>query len=125
MEILASPVKVVSERDMDKVAEETVKAAVENRCKLIVIGLPKNMDGSCGFRSDICREFAEKVEALTDIPVTMWDERSTTVTAHNYLNETNTRGKKRKAVVDAVAATIILDSYLAYRKNMANRNEAL
>ncbi len=123
MEILASPVKVINEKDMDKVAEETAKAAKENRCELIVIGLPKNMDGSCGFRADICQEFAEKVKALTDIPVTMWDERSTTVTAHNYLNDTNTRGKKRKAVVDAVAATIILESYMAYRKNNSKKEE--
>ena len=121
MEILASPVGVINSKDMDEVARETAKAAKENRCELIVIGLPKNMDGSCGFRADICTEFAEKVKELTEIPVTMWDERSTTVTAHSYLNDTNTRGKKRKAVVDAVAATIILDSYMAYRKNNINR----
>ena len=123
MEILATPITVVNSWNMDHVAEETVKTAKEKGCKLIVIGLPKNMDGSCGFRADICREFAGKVEALTDIPVTMWDERSSTVTAHSYLNDTNTRGKKRKAVVDAVAATIILDSYLAYRKNMAKNQQ--
>ncbi len=123
MEILASPVGVINQKDMEKAAEETAKAAKENRCELIVIGLPKNMDGSCGFRADICQEFAEKVKALTDIPVTMWDERSTTVTAHNYLNDTNTRGKKRKAVVDAVAATIILESYMAYRKNNLKKEE--
>ncbi|MEF9984327.1 MAG: Holliday junction resolvase RuvX [Oscillospiraceae bacterium] len=120
MEMLASPVTVICDKDMDSVAEKTVAAAKENRCELIVIGLPKNMDGSCGFRADICTEFAKKVEALTQIPVTMWDERSTTVSAINYLNITDTRGKKRKAVVDAVAATIILDSYLCYRKNNKN-----
>ena len=81
MEILASPVGVINSKDMDQVAVETAKAAKENRCELIVIGLPKNMDGSCGFRADICCEFAEKVKSLTEIPVTMWDERSTTATA--------------------------------------------
>ena len=117
METLASPITVINSRDMADVAKKTAVLATENRCELIVIGLPKNMDGSCGFRADICTEFAEKVKALTDIEVTMWDERSTTVSAHNYLNITDTRGKKRKAVVDAVAATIILDSYLSYRKH--------
>src|SRR5574344_1390343 len=113
METLASPVGVICDKDMDNVAKKTADAAKENRCELIVVGLPRNMDGSSGFRADICTEFAEKVKALTDIPVTMWDERSTTVSAHNYLNITDTRGKKRKAVVDAVAATIILESYLS------------
>ena len=61
--------------------------------------------------------FAEKLKELTGKPVELWDERNTTVSAHNYLNVTNTRGKKRKAVVDAVAATIILESYMGYRKN--------
>ena len=62
--------------------------------------------------------FSEKLAELVEVPVKLWDERCTTVSAHNYLNQTNTRGKKRKAVVDAVAATIILESYLEYRKNM-------
>ncbi len=117
METLASPLTVINCRKMDMVAEEVVKAVAENRCELIVIGLPKNMDGSEGFRADICKEFADKVKALTEVPIVMWDERGTTVTAHNYLNITDTRGKKRKAVVDAVAATIILENYLRYRKN--------
>lgn len=122
METLATPVGVINDKNMDSVAQKTADAAKENRCELIVIGLPKNMDGSCGFRADICTEFAEKVKALTDIPVDMWDERGTTVTAHNYLNITDTRGKKRKAVVDAVAATIILENYLGYRKNKMKQN---
>jgi len=66
-----------------------------------------------------CALFAEKLRTLAGIETVLWDERCTTVSAHRYLNQTNTRGKKRKAVVDAVAATIILESYLAYRKNTA------
>ena len=84
-----------------------------------MVGYPKNMNGTIGERAEKCALFAEKLGALTGIETVLWDERCTTVSAHRYLNQTNTRGKKRKAVVDAVAATIILESYLAYRKNTA------
>ena len=75
------------------------------------------MNGTRGPRSELCQEFAAKLGEVSGLPVVLWDERSTTVTAISYLNATDTRGKKRKAVVDAVAATIILESYLAWRKN--------
>ena len=65
----------------------------------------------------LCREFAGELEALTGLPVVLWDERGTTVTAARYLNATDTPGKKRKAVIDAVAAVVILESYLGWRKN--------
>ena len=82
-----------------------------------MVGYPKNMNGTIGERAEKCQLFSEELAKLTDCPVKLWDERCTTVSAHIYLNATNTRGKKRKAVVDAVAAVIILESYLAYRKN--------
>lgn len=82
-----------------------------------MVGHPLNMDGSCGDRAKLCEEFADKLRELVTVPVELWDERQTTVSAIGYLNETNTRGKKRKQVIDAVAATIILENYLAYRKN--------
>ena len=75
------------------------------------------MDGSEGESAQSARVFAEQLRALIDVPVHMQDERGTTITAHGYLNDTDTRGKKRKAVVDAVAATIILEDYLMYRRN--------
>lgn len=75
------------------------------------------MNNTLGDRAEKCQLFAEKLKELTEKPVELWDERCTTVSAHNYLNATNARGKKRKAVVDAVAATIILESYMGYRKN--------
>ena len=75
------------------------------------------MNNTIGERAEKCQLFSEKLAEITKCPVKLWDERCTTVSAHNYLNVTNTRGKKRKAVVDAVAATIILESYLGYRKN--------
>lgn len=116
-EIAASPAGVIAEKDFDKCIEKTAEAAKENHAEMIVVGYPKNMNGSIGERAEKCRLFAEKLQELTGCPVELWDERCTTVSAHNYLNITNTRGKKRKAVVDAVAATIILESYLDYRKN--------
>ena len=79
--------------------------------------LDHNMDGSEGESAQSARAFAEQLRALIDVPVHMQDERGTTITAHGYLNDTDTRGKKRKAVVDAVAATIILEDYLMYRRN--------
>lgn len=116
-EMMASPAGVLTERRFDVCAEKTAEAAIGAGAKLIVVGHPKNMDGSRGPRAQLCEEFAEKLRDLTGLPVELWDERCTTVTAHRYLNDTNTRGKKRRAVVDAVAATVILESYLEYRKN--------
>ena len=83
----------------------------------IVVGHPKNMDGSEGERAQKCELFANRLRAIVEVPVKLWDERCTTVSAHNYLNQTDTRGKKRKEIVDEVAATIILESYMDYRKN--------
>lgn len=90
---------------------------------MIVVGFPKNMNGTIGERAELCRLFADGLQKLTNLPVELWDERCTTVSAHSYLNVTNKRGKKRKAVVDAVAATIILESYLGYRKNVTTTSE--
>lgn len=107
---LAYPVTVISEKRKDvlleKVAEEVKKA------QLIVVGLPKNMDGTEGESAQSAREFADMLTEKTGIKTIMVDERSTTVMAHGFLNDTNTRGKKRKAVVDSVAAVVILQSYI-------------
>ncbi|MBR3760770.1 MAG: Holliday junction resolvase RuvX [Ruminococcus sp.] len=116
-ELIASPVCVIAEKDFDKCIEKTAALAKEQRAEHIVVGYPKNMNGTIGERAEKCSLFAEKLGQLTGCPVTLWDERNTTVSAHSALNVTNTRGKKRKAVVDAVAATIILESFLSYRKN--------
>ncbi len=116
-EMLASPVCVIKHWDIAEVAKQVVELATEHRAEKIIIGNPLNMDGSAGARSQLCHAFAEKTAELCDITIKMWDERSTTVSATHYLNTTDTRGKKRKEVVDAVAATIILESYLNYRKN--------
>ena len=101
----------------NKVAARVCEVAKEIGAELIVIGLPLNMDGTEGERAIKSRKLAKTVEIWSGLPVRMWDERSTTVTATQYLNMTDVRGKKRKNTIDAVAATIILESYLAYRKN--------
>ena len=122
-ELLASPAGVISERHFERAAEKVAAAAHEQRAQAIVVGYPKNMDNTIGERAQKCEQFAQALQRLVEVPVSLWDERSTTVLAHNYLNVTDTRGKKRKAVVDAVAATIILESYLEYRKNRRLRGE--
>ena len=117
-EFLASPHTVIFEKSDKKLLEKVAQTAIEAKAELIVVGLPKNMDGSEGESAKNARAFAEKLGELTELPTVMQDERGTTVTAHNYLNATNTRGKKRKNVVDAVAAVIILQDYLDRRKNL-------
>ena len=117
-EFLASPHTVIFEKSDKKLLEKVAQTAIEAKAELIVVGLPKNMDGSEGESAQNARAFAEKLEELTELPTVMQDERGTTVTAPNYLNATNTRGKKRKNVVDAVAAVIILQDYLDKRKNL-------
>lgn len=114
--MLASPVGTVHERDEERLLAAVAQAAHEQKAEQLVIGLPRNMDGSCGESARRAERLAERLRQETGLPVTLWDERMTTVSAIGYLNETNTRGKKRKAVVDAVAATIILQSYLDSRR---------
>ena len=117
LEMLASPVCVITEWNKDVLAQKIVDVANVKRAEQIVIGLPKNMDGSKGFRADACEELGEIIKNLTSIDVTFWDERLTTVSAHKILSDNNVRGKKRKNVVDAVAADIILQDYIDSRKN--------
>ena len=106
---------VIPSRNTEKAIIDIVKLAKDNSVGKIVVGLPKNMDGSEGVRAELCREFAGKIGEATGLPVTMWDERRTTVEAHNILSQHNYHGKKRKNTVDAVAASLILEGYLAFR----------
>lgn len=107
---------VVPSRNREKAVADIVKLAKDNAVGEIVVGLPKNMDGTEGPRAELCREFAEILKEATHLPVAMWDERRTTVEAHNILSQHNYHGKKRKNTVDAVAASLILEGYLAYKK---------
>lgn len=116
-ETLASPAGVISEWNREHLAQTIAAQAKERAVGMIVVGLPRNMDGSEGESALRARDFAALLQSVVAVPVELRDERGTTITAHGYLNETNTRGKKRKAVVDAVAATIILQDFLDYRRN--------
>lgn len=107
---------VVPSRRVDKAIADIVRIAKENEVGEIVVGLPKNMDGTEGARAQLCRDFAEQLRTASGLPVSMWDERRTTVEAHNILSAHNYHGKKRKDTVDAVAASLILEGYLAFRK---------
>ena len=120
-EILASPVAVITQYNREKLAQEVAAKARELAVGELVVGLPRNMDGSEGESAQGAREFAAVLGELTGLPVVLRDERLTTVTAHGYLNDTNTRGKKRKAVVDAVAAVVILEEYLSFRRQQRAR----
>ena len=105
---LASGIGYVSPGGIQKTADKVALVAREQKVSAIVVGLPKNMDGSEGFRAERCREFASLLrEQLEEIPVAMIDERMTTMSASRYLNETNTRGQKRKGVIDTLSAQII------------------
>ena len=116
LEMLASPVCVLNEWNADTLSKKIVDIALEKKAEQIVVGLPRNMDGSKGFRAEACEELGALIKSKCEIPVTFWDERLTTVSAHRILSENNVRGKKRKSVVDAVAAEIILQNYIDSRK---------
>ena len=115
---LSSGIGYVSPGGIEKTAEHVAGVAREKGVSGVVVGLPRNMDGSEGFRADRCREFAELLrERLDGIPVVMIDERMTTMSASRYLNETGTRGQKRKGVIDTLSAQIILQNALDRLKN--------
>lgn len=116
-EFLASPVGIIKEKNTLKAIEKIAQQAKQLGAQMIVVGNPVNMDGTRGERSEKCRFVADEVAKLVDVPVEMWDERSTTKTALNMLSDNGTYGKKRKEVLDAVAATVILENFMQYRKN--------
>ena len=116
-ESFAFPKTVITEYNTDRLIDKICEKAKEYSSELLVVGLPKNMDGTEGWRAQECTEIAEKIKEKSGLEVVLWDERCTTVSAHTALNFTDTRGKKRKNVVDAVAAVIILEDYLTFRKN--------
>ncbi len=115
-EMLASPVGVIFEKYEPKVLEAVAQKAKELSAEMIVVGLPRNMDGSFGERAEKCEAFSKKLGELSGTKTVTWDERLTTVSAHRVLNEVNVRGKKRKNIVDAVSAVMILEDFLKSRK---------
>ncbi len=116
LERLASPVGTIEEWDNARLAERVATLAVQQGAQRLVVGHPRNMDGSRGESAKRAEVFAETLSKKTGLPTELWDERMTTISAIGYLNQTDVRGKKRKQVVDTVAATIILEDYLQARR---------
>lgn len=109
---MAQGVGTVKNRGMENLIADLSNIINEYSPEKIVVGLPKNMDGTVGFRGEETYKFTDQLKAVYDGEIIYWDERLTTVGASRFLNETNTRGKKRKNVVDTVAACLILEGYL-------------
>jgi len=118
--LIASGICTLSEGGMRKTAVRVAREAEDRLCKKIVIGLPKNMDGTEGSRTDVIRAFAALVSEYTDIPVDYYDERMTTMVAYRFLGETGTYGKKRKEAVDTLSAQIILQGYIDRERTQKN-----
>jgi len=110
--IMSQGYKTIQNDGTDSLFEELVAIIKEKEVTKIVIGLPKNMDNSQGFRTDATMEFAEKLKTYTNVEIDFSDERLTTVSAHGFLNEMNVRGKKRKGAVDTISAALILETYM-------------
>lgn len=110
--ILASPLCVIKESYQPKLVDKIIELINENKIEKIVIGLPRNMDGSYGYRCDDCKSLGQAISEKINIDIEFEDERLTTVMAHNILSENNVRGAKRKQTVDAVSAVMILQGYL-------------
>jgi len=102
----------VTERNMPRLAQTIVEAAKERGVARLVLGYPKNMNGTLGPRAEKSEAFKAELENLADLPVLLWDERRTTAEAESILIEVGRRGKKKKQTVDAVAASLILEGYL-------------
>ena len=116
-ELIVTPVTPqIEEKSLNKVAEAAAAARLAQGAEGVVCGLPRNMDGTEGERAAKSRKLAKTVEIWSGLPVRMWDERQTTCAAADLLDESGTFGTKRKEILDSVSATVILDDYLAWRK---------
>ena len=116
-ELLATPLPQIEEKSMNKAVAAILEAARAQKAEMIVVGLPRNMDGTEGSRAQKTRKMAAILERDGQLPVRFCDERRTTVTAAAQLIEVGTFGKKRKEILDSVSAAVILESFLAWRKH--------
>ena len=119
MRFLASGIGYISPGGIEKTADAVAEAAREQGAAAIIVGLPKNMDGSEGPRTDVIRAFAALLAEATDIPIDFYDERMSTMVAYRFLDETGTFGKKRKNAIDTLSAEIILQGYIDRERQMA------
>lgn len=113
---LVGTTTVIHSRSPQKTIEALCRLIQENQVDEVVMGFPRNMDGTEGPRAALYRDFARQVEEACGLPVKLWDERRTTIEAHQILSDHNYHGKKRKNTVDAVAASLILEGYLSFRR---------
>lgn len=116
MGMLAGFTTVIHSRKSEAVLEELKKLVAEHGAEELVMGFPRNMDGTEGPRADLYREFAARLEEVTGMTVNLWDERRTTVEAHQILHASGKKMKNHKKNVDAVAATLILEGYLTKKQ---------
>ena len=119
--LLAGQTFLIKSRREDVVLEELARLAREQKAGELVMGYPRNMDGTLGPRAEKYAAFAKKLEAAAGLPVTLWDERRTTVEAHQILGDHGVRAKNRKDKVDSVAAALILEGYLTFKRIQAAR----
>lgn len=115
-QMIASPVETIARKKFKLDAERLLTLIKEYNVVGIVLGLPKNMDGSEGPRCQSTRAFAKNMEALTDVPITFWDERLSTAAVDRMLIEADATRKRRGEVIDKMAATYILQGYLDSRR---------
>lgn len=121
--LLAGQTFLVKSRKEEVVLEELAALAQKQGAEELVLGYPKNMDGTVGPRAEKCAALAERLREKTGLPVVLWDERRTTVDAHRILGEQGVRAKNRKDKIDSVAATLILEGYLIWKRVQAQRAE--
>ena len=114
--LLAGYTTVIHSRKAEVVAEELARLVKEHQVDELVMGFPRNMDGTEGPRAQLYRDFARQVEEATGLKPVLWDERRTTIDAHRILFDAGKNAKKRKKTVDAVAASLILEGYLTFRR---------
>ena len=112
-ETVATVIGTVHERDKERLSERITETCIKERVEKIIIGLPKNMDGTEGFRAEHTRKFAAMLqEKIPELPLEFYDERMTTMVASRFMMEANTKGKKKRNAIDALSAQIILQDYL-------------
>lgn len=116
-ELVVAPITPqIEEKSMNRAAQAVAAVAFAQKAGGVVLGLPKNMDGTEGSRAVKSRRFAQRLADACGVPIALWDERRTTVSAAAILAENNTFGEKRKARLDSVSAAVILESFLAWRR---------
>ncbi len=113
---MAGTATTIHSRKAEVVVEEIQKLVEQHRVTELVMGFPKNMDGTEGPRAEIYRAFAGQLAVSTGLTPVLWDERRTTIDAHRILFDAGKNAKKRKKTVDAVAASLILEGYLDFKR---------